>query len=224
MPTRTLVMLTLVASLTSAQTAQRLWDNDVKGLMTEVIDGVAQFERGMDRQYRNATLRSPRGEVKIDIFLKDFSNACKTMRQRFKANYSASSEVQTCLVSPPDFSADLDAGRTARLQALVDGSDANTATIILGYTRSIVETYAARLGLAGEPPHAPLEIRSRVWYNEEVRSRKIIVPGLIPVIMMMIVAVLTSLTIARAWERGTLEQLASTPCHSDDVGAGRLSG
>ena len=57
----------------------------------------------------------------------------------------------------------------------------------------------------------PLEVRPRVWFNDDLESRNYIIPGLIAVIMMVIAAMLTSLTVAREWERGTMEQLISTP-------------
>lgn len=131
--------------------------------------------------------------------------------------------VQLALVIPPDFSADLAAGRPARVQALVDGSDANTATIVLGYTQAVVRSYAASAASeAGARLAAPVQLESRVWYNEELVSRNMIVPGLVAVIMMIIAAMLTSLTIAREWERGTMEQLASTPVHRVEVVLGKL--
>lgn len=129
--------------------------------------------------------------------------------------------VKLALVIPPDFSADLAAGRPARLQAIVDGSDANTATIALGYTQAVVQSYAAALGGAARPV-APVRLESRVWYNEQLVSRNMIVPGLVAVIMMIIAAMLTSLTIAREWERGTMEQLASTPVRRAEVVLGKL--
>jgi ABC-2 type transport system permease protein len=67
-----------------------------------------------------------------------------------------------------------------------------------------------------------VQVESRVWYNEELVSRNMIVPGLVAVIMMIIAAMLTSLTIAREWERGTMEQLASTPVHRGEVVLGKL--
>jgi ABC-2 type transport system permease protein len=68
----------------------------------------------------------------------------------------------------------------------------------------------------------PIEAQSRVWYNEELVSRNMIVPGLVAVIMMIIAAILTSLTIAREWERGTMEQLAATPVTRVEVVLGKL--
>jgi len=131
------------------------------------------------------------------------------------------SEVQMVLVVPPGFSADLGAGRTAVLQAVVDGSDANTATIVLAYARAIVERHAALVRVVGSY-RPPITAQSRVWYNDDLSSRNMIVPGLVAVIMMIIAAMLTSLTIAREWERGTMEQLAATPVTRLEVVLGKL--
>ena len=130
--------------------------------------------------------------------------------------------VQVAIVVPPDFARDLGAGRTATLQALVDGSDANTATIALGYLRAIVQEFSTAARVEGRPVRPPIAAESRVWYNEELSSRNMIVPGLVATIMMVIAAMLTSLTIAREWERGTMEQLAATPVHRLEVVLGKL--
>jgi drug efflux transport system permease protein len=130
--------------------------------------------------------------------------------------------VLIALVIPPDFQKDIGAGRTAKLQAIVDGSDANTATIALAYTRAIVQTYSTQVQFQGLPVIPLVAAQTRVWYNENLLSRNMIVPGLMAVIMMIIAAMLTSLTIAREWERGTMEQLASTPVSRTEVVLGKL--
>lgn len=130
--------------------------------------------------------------------------------------------AQLVLVFPPDFAARLDAGRPASLQAVVDGSDANTALIVLAYARGVALTYSTRVRLAGRALAPPLTAASRVWYNEELSSRNMIVPGLVAVIMMIIAAMLTSLTISREWERGTMEQLAATPVTRLEVVVGKV--
>lgn len=130
--------------------------------------------------------------------------------------------ARLALVIPPDFSRDLDAGRPARLQVLVDGSDANTATIALGYAGAIVQSYSSRVVLGGVRVMPLVRAETRVWYNEELVSRNMIVPALVAVIMMIIAAMLTSLTIAREWERGTMEQLAATPVRRSEVVLGKL--
>ncbi len=130
-------------------------------------------------------------------------------------------EADLAIVIPPDFANHLGASDPAQVQAIVDGSDANTATIVLAYTQGVVESYAAKAQPAGAPPR-PVTVASRVWYNEELTSRNMIVPGLVAVIMMIIAAMLTSLTIAREWERGTMEQLAATPVSRAEVVLGKL--
>jgi ABC-2 type transport system permease protein len=104
----------------------------------------------------------------------------------------------------------------------VDGSDANTATIVLGYSDSVVRTWSSRVELQARTAAPPVVAESRVWFNEELASRHMIVPGLVAVIMMTIAAMLTSLTIAREWERGTMEQLAATPVTRLELVLGKL--
>lgn len=130
--------------------------------------------------------------------------------------------AQAVIVIPPRFAAELGGPVPPPLQIVVDGSDANTATIILAYAQAILVEWAADALAGGETPRPAVEIDSRVWYNEELRSRNMIVPGLVAVIMAIIAAMLTSLTIAREWERGTMEQLASTPVTRLEVVLGKL--
>jgi len=132
------------------------------------------------------------------------------------------SVVRMVLVIPPTFSKDLGAGRTAHVQAIMDGSDANTATIAIGYTQALVQQYGARLEAANGPIRLPVEARTRVWFNEELSSSNMIVPGLVVLIMMIIAGLITSLTIAREWERGTMEQLAATPVTRLEVVLGKI--
>lgn len=131
--------------------------------------------------------------------------------------------ARVAIVIPAGFEAGLGGPGPAPLQAIVDGSDANTATIALGYLRATVQQWAGRAGLLGAAATAlPIVAQSRVWYNEELASRNMIVPGLVAVIMSVIAAMLTSLTIAREWERGTMEQLAATPVTRVEVVIGKL--
>ena len=123
---------------------------------------------------------------------------------------------------PPDFSKHLKAGEPAPVQLLLDGSDANTATIAMGYADAIAARFSQGVVLQGRQVAAPVKVEGRVWYNPELRSRYMIVPGLVAVIMSIIAAMLTALTIAREWERGTMEQLASTPVHRLEVVFGKL--
>lgn len=133
-----------------------------------------------------------------------------------------SGAVDLVLVFPPEFTRELAAGRRAPLQILLDGSDANTATIAQNYADVIVSRYSVDEVLGGRELVLPVEAEARVWYNETLESRNMIVPGLVAVIMSIIAAMLTALTIAREWERGTMEQLAATPVHRLEVVFGKL--
>jgi ABC-2 type transport system permease protein len=130
--------------------------------------------------------------------------------------------VTAALVVPPGYARDLAAGREAAVQLLLDGSDANTATIALAYGDAIVMRHARDVLLRGRRTEPPVTAEVRVWYNPTLESRNMIVPGLIAVIMSIIAAMLTALTIAREWERGTMEQLAATPVHRLEVVFGKL--
>jgi len=136
-----------------------------------------------------------------------------------------SGRAQVGLVMPRNFARDLELGRQVPVQALLDGSDSNTATIAISYLEAISGRYSNQIvleqaGLARRNP--PVENRLRVWYNPELQSKNYIVPGLIAVIMMVIAALLTSLTIAREWERGTMEQLIATPIRVPELVLGKL--
>ena len=139
-----------------------------------------------------------------------------------------SRQAMAALVIPADFARQIDAGRPVAVQIIVDGSDSNTATIALGYAEVVAQTYSQAVTtqqirkILPRPPDPPLELRPRVWFNAELESRHYIVPGLIAVMMMMIAAMLTSLTVAREWERGTMEQLISTPVKGPELVLGKL--
>ena len=136
--------------------------------------------------------------------------------------------AMVAMVIPTDFAARIEAGREAPVQWIVDGSDSNTATLAIGYADVVAGTYAQevvveRLERAGGPPlRMPLEVDARVWFNPDLESKNFIIPGLIAVIMMVIAALLTSLTVAREWERGTMEQLISTPVRGRELILGKL--
>jgi ABC-2 type transport system permease protein len=132
------------------------------------------------------------------------------------------------VVIPRDYSRNVAAGREAPVQILIDGSDSNTASIALGYVDSLIRDYALTLrsdlqnrrGAGAARP--PVDARLRVWYNSSLESKNYVVPGLIAVILMIIAALLTSLTIAREWEMGTMEQVLSTPMRPVEMVLGKM--
>ncbi len=133
------------------------------------------------------------------------------------------------VVIPPDYARNLSAGREAEVQILIDGSDSNTASIALGYAQILVQDYSSRLQRVAQDRRAGVTLepvvdpRVRVMYNTDLKSKNYIVPGLIAVVLMIISALLTSLTIAREWETGTMEQLLSTPLRPSELVLGKLS-
>ncbi len=132
------------------------------------------------------------------------------------------------LIIPTDFGGNIKAGRAAPVQLIVDGSDSNTATIAMGYADFVALNYSQDVAIreiarsGGQKLHPPLDMRPRVWFNAELVSKNYIIPGLIAVIMMVIAALLTSLTVAREWERGTMEQLIATPVKGSELILGKL--
>lgn len=149
-------------------------------------------------------------------------------------NYSAiedeinRGQISFAIIVPLDYSKDLLSGREARVQVIFDGSDSNTASIAVGYSDAVLQAYSTELRnlsverKAGRELPIPVEPRLRVWYNSELKSKNYIVPGLIAVILMIISALLTSLTIAREWEMGTMEQILSTPLRASELVLGKM--
>ena len=133
------------------------------------------------------------------------------------------------IVIPWDFSQRLSDGRPVEVQALVDGSDDNTANVLIGYAQAVVQGYSAQIqidwlrarGLSIQP--SAMSVETRTWYNEDLESSAFIIPGVLALVMSVIGAFLTSLTIAREWERGTMEQLISTPVTAMEIMLGKLA-
>lgn len=129
---------------------------------------------------------------------------------------------------PGDYSRQLALGNRAEIQIIADGSDSNTASIALAYAESVVQNEGLRIRVraqqqrAGFAPSFPVETRVRVWYNETLESKNFVVPGLVAIILMIIAALLTSLTIAREWETGTMEQLLSTALRPSEIILGKM--
>jgi ABC-2 type transport system permease protein len=130
---------------------------------------------------------------------------------------------------PRDFSRQLLSGHEAEVQLILDGSDSNTASIAAGYANALIQAHnfqirsEAQNSKGGGSLHPPVESRTRIWYNSELKSRNYVVPGLIAFIMMIIASLLTSLTIAREWEIGAMEQLLSTPVRPAEIVLGKMT-
>jgi ABC-2 type transport system permease protein len=137
-------------------------------------------------------------------------------------------KVKLGLVLPSDFSKTIKAEKVVPIQALIDGADANTASIILSYVQAIARQYTqektilkvTRMGR--QSLNLPIEARPRVWFNEDLESKNYFVPGLVAVIMSIIGVLLTGQVIVREWEKGTMELLISTPVRKGELMMGKL--
>jgi ABC-2 type transport system permease protein len=138
-------------------------------------------------------------------------------------------ECMLGIVIPSDYARDVQSGGTPQVQMLFDGSDSNTASIALGYATAIVQSFATEIRreaqnrMGQNPPEPPVQPQLRIWYNSQLKSKNYIVPGLIALILMIIGALLTSLTLAREWEMGTMEQVLSTPLRPAEIALGKMS-
>jgi ABC-2 type transport system permease protein len=121
----------------------------------------------------------------------------------------------------PDFARQLSIG-DAEVQMIVHGIDANHARIVQTYAQGAVNQWATKRTAQGqETMSGPVVVESRLWFNESNESRYFLVPGLIVLIMTLIGAFLTSLVVAREWERGTMEALFVTPVRPDEILVGK---
>jgi ABC-2 type transport system permease protein len=137
-------------------------------------------------------------------------------------------DVMVAVVIPADFSRRLLAGQKTAVQVMVDGSDANNANLAVGYLNVLAQIYnrqiaVQRLGGAQKAVIShTVTAEMRAWYNPDLRSVNVIVPGIIALVMAVIAAMLTSVTVAREWEMGTMEQLISTPLRVPELVIGKV--
>jgi ABC-2 type transport system permease protein len=144
-------------------------------------------------------------------------------------------EVKAALQFDPGFTRDLVRGRTAVIQVIVDGTDSNTASVVMDYTNRIVNQVtrerlqmmlAARSVASGTVAVSlrslpSIELRSRAWYNPDLRSRNYYVPGVIAILIMLTLMMMTAMAIVREREIGTMEQLMVSPIRPAELILGK---
>ena len=132
------------------------------------------------------------------------------------------------LVVPTDFALRVEAGKPVKIQVIGDGSDANTSRLAMNYAVSICAIYARTvtaeqmLARGRGEMKTPLVLETRAWYNQGLRSQNVLIPGIIALVMIVVAALLTSTTIAKEWENGTMEQLISTPLRGPELIFGKV--
>ncbi len=187
---------------------------------------------------------------KIDLGVVDYDNSSMsrelvqkfTSSGYFEINQSCVNSMEKCvetlrlngikmiLIIPRGMSTDIKRNRDVRIQMIGDGSEANTVAIGIGYAGAIVAQQSTKIMLEEvrsrgfNPKVIPMvQPVPRVWYNPELKSTNYIVPGLAAIIMMLISALLTSLTIVREKENNTYEQLVSTPLKPLELMIGKIT-
>ncbi len=151
----------------------------------------------------------------------------RTDNYREIEQFLGSGKALVALVIPSDFGSNLLNSRVGRAQVIVDGSDANTASFALNYARAIGMIAGTTMQTSSFRPSeqsrtVKIDLKSRAWYNQDLRSRNVIVPGVIAIVMVIIASMLTSVTVAREWETGTMEQLISTPVTEIELILGKV--
>ncbi len=140
-------------------------------------------------------------------------------------------DIRIGIIIPPDFADDINADKTADVQLLIDGTDANVGGVALGYFIAAAQGYSLditkrMLNKQGDPSISRnfplLSQRLRIWYNQTLRTENFIVPGLIATILMILGVLMTSQSVAREYERGTMEQLIVSPVKVYELIIGKL--
>ncbi|MFC5757303.1 MULTISPECIES: ABC transporter permease [unclassified Rhizobium] len=131
-------------------------------------------------------------------------------------------KVRGIVVISADFATDYAAGNHPQVQVLVDGSDPNTANFVQNYVQGTVANWERQRQSETVAAGPPIAIEQRFWFNPELTSRNFLVPGSIAIVMTLVGTLLTSLVVAREWERGTMEAMMATPVTSAELLAGKI--
>lgn len=142
--------------------------------------------------------------------------------QRQFAEKLVRGDIAGIVVIPDAFIGDFADGRRPQVQVIVDGTDPNTAGFVQNYAQGVVRTWIG-IRTAETVPAAPaIALDDRYWFNPELTSRNFLVPGSISIVMTLVGTLLTSLVIAREWERGTMEAMMATPISAGELLLGKI--
>jgi ABC-2 type transport system permease protein len=152
------------------------------------------------------------------FFISEYFTKVQTLESKAEINNLLDAEqARVVLVIPSSFTKDIQRGRAASVQVIVDGANSNAASTVLGYINAIIQQYSVKVMTASfvrmgqQNITMPIDFEPRVWYNPELESAKFLVPGLIAFILMVTAVVSTALAIVRERELGTMEQLMVSP-------------
>jgi ABC-2 type transport system permease protein len=136
-------------------------------------------------------------------------------------------KIRVAIVIPTDFSHKILSNEAVNIQVLVDGTDSNSASTIVGYVQAVTLQYSQKIVLKnlakmGRKSYIPVQYEARMWYNPELKSAKFLVPGLIGFILAITAVIATSLSIVKEKERNTIEQIDVSPVTSLELIVGKM--
>jgi ABC-2 type transport system permease protein len=157
-------------------------------------------------------------EFTEQFFISEYFTKVQNLESKEEINNILDAEkARVVLVIPSSFTKDIQRGRAASVQVIVDGTNSNAAATVLGYINAIIQQYSVKVmtesfvRMGQQNITMPIDFEPRVWYNPELESAKFLVPGLIAFILMVTAVVSTALAIVRERELGTMEQLMVSP-------------
>lgn len=167
---------------------------------------------------------SSRRLVEMYVNTKYFDVVRRTSSAAQMVDLIDAGRVKTGMLIPPDFERRLLRGERAPVQFLIDGTDSSVASQGLSVANLVAQTRSVQLLVenVGVPLAQPIDFRPRVLYNPDLKSSNFFVPGLMGIIMQMIAVILTSFSVVRERERGTLEQLIASPIKPMELMIGKL--
>jgi ABC-2 type transport system permease protein len=189
----------------------------------------------LDQNHTPLCVLDREGNQQSQALLKLFASNQYFETGRSLSNYKEmieSLDAGSCtlgIVISPQFSKDLHEGRELAVQGLVDATNNNTANLISGYAQQVVESYSDSVQANYLRQHGigsglePIRFEVRTWFNDDLDSSNYVVPGVVAIVMAVIGTFLTSLTIARERERGTMEQLLSAPVSPLELICGKIA-
>lgn len=150
------------------------------------------------------------------FILKENLQHAGQIEEVFKRGY-----IREVIVFEPDFNKNLQSEGKAHIQLIADATDANTANLIINYSQGIIQNYLQQLNNTGNH-QIGIATEVRMFYNEKMKSVYMFVPGTMALILILISAMMTSISIAREKELGTMEVLLVSPLKAIQIIAGKV--
>jgi ABC-2 type transport system permease protein len=235
-PNSWLVRLRRVAGLIRKESLQILRDPSsflIAGVLPLLLLFIFGFGVTLDLRRVPVGVVIEQSTPEADSFLASVRNSrffdVVVVRHRWEVESDlVSGRLKGVIVLAADFSDRLGRGDTAPIQVLVDGSDPNTAGLVENYVQGMWSNWVqqealSKAGLVDRPKATPLITpEPRIWFNPELNSRYALLPGAVGIVLTLIGTLLTSLVVAREWERGTMEALLATPITPAELLAGKI--